>query len=96
MNGKHDCYLFIVIFSLNLAERGGFARSSGREPPLLNVEICLRAASNTIQIFIPKKFAFNKLAERGGFEPPISCDIHAFQACALGHYATSPRREFRT
>ena len=34
------------------------------------------------------------LAERGGFEPPISCDIHAFQACALGHYATSPNNRW--
>ena len=30
------------------------------------------------------------MAERGGFEPPIPYGIHAFQACALGHYATSP------
>jgi hypothetical protein len=25
------------------------------------------------------------LAEDGGFEPPKSCPLHAFQACALGH-----------
>ena len=30
------------------------------------------------------------LAERGGFEPPRSCPLRAFQARALGHYATSP------
>lgn len=28
--------------------------------------------------------------ERGRFELPIPCGIHAFQACALGLYATSP------
>ncbi len=31
------------------------------------------------------------VAERGGFEPPIPCGIRAFQARALGRYATSPR-----
>ena len=30
------------------------------------------------------------MAEREGFEPSIPCGMHAFQACALGHYATSP------
>ena len=30
------------------------------------------------------------MAERQGFEPWIPFGIHAFQACALGHYAISP------
>lgn len=29
-------------------------------------------------------------AEGAGFEPAIPCGTHAFQACALGHYATLP------
>ena len=32
------------------------------------------------------------VAERAGFEPAIPSGIHAFQACALSHYATSPNR----
>lgn len=32
------------------------------------------------------------LAEREGFEPSIPCGMHAFQACALDHYAISPHR----
>ncbi len=31
-----------------------------------------------------------KFAERGGFEPPLPCGKHAFQACAFNHSATSP------
>jgi hypothetical protein len=30
------------------------------------------------------------MAENKRFELLISCDIHAFQACALDHYANSP------
>jgi hypothetical protein len=30
-------------------------------------------------------------AEDEGFEPSIGFPIHAFQACALGHYANPPR-----
>ena len=30
------------------------------------------------------------MAEREGFEPSIGCPIHAFQACAFVHSATSP------
>ncbi len=30
------------------------------------------------------------MAERERFELSIPCGMHAFQACALGHYATSP------
>ena len=32
-----------------------------------------------------------KLAERGGFEPPIPCGIHAFEARAFDHSAISPK-----
>ena len=35
---------------------------------------------------VREKFYF---AETKGFEPPIHCCIHAFQACALSHSATS-------
>lgn len=31
------------------------------------------------------------VAERAGFELAIPCGMLAFQASALGHYATSPR-----
>ena len=31
------------------------------------------------------------MAERERFELSVPCDTHAFQACALDHYATSPR-----
>ena len=39
-----------------------------------------------------KRYSLNCifLAEREGFEPSIGFPIHAFQACALSHYATSP------
>ena len=32
---------------------------------------------------------FYYFAERKGFEPSIRCRIHAFQACAFDHSATS-------
>ena len=36
-----------------------------------------------------------RLAERGGFEPPVGFKpTHAFQACALNHSAISPSRRF--
>ena len=35
-------------------------------------------------------------AERKGFEPSIRCRIHAFQACALSHSATSLKDTFRS
>ena len=34
--------------------------------------------------------AAEKVAERGGFEPPLAFTNHAFQACALNHSAISP------
>jgi IS5 family transposase len=34
----------------------------------------------------------NILADGGGFEPPIPCGIHAFQASAIDHSATHPTR----
>jgi hypothetical protein len=38
--------------------------------------------------------ARTKLAERGGFEPPVGYKpTHAFQACALNHSAISPSLE---
>ena len=35
------------------------------------------------------------MAEDAGFEPAIGFPIHAFQACALGHYANPPRGSIR-
>ena len=32
------------------------------------------------------------MAERRGFEPPIPCGIHAFQACTLDLSDTSPQQ----
>ena len=34
--------------------------------------------------------SFLNMAVRGGFEPPIRCRIHAFQACSFSHSDTSP------
>ncbi|CRH34193.1 hypothetical protein BN1183_BA_00720 [Pantoea ananatis] len=31
------------------------------------------------------------VAVRGGFEPPIRCRIHTFQACSFSHSDTSPQ-----
>ena len=36
--------------------------------------------------------ALVRLAEDAGFEPARGCPLHAFQACALGHYANPPPR----
>ncbi len=33
---------------------------------------------------------FLNMAVRGGFEPPIRCRIHTFQACSFSHSDTSP------
>ena len=30
-------------------------------------------------------------AERGGFEPPVSCPTHEFQSCTFNHSVTSPQ-----
>ena len=35
-------------------------------------------------------FTAFKSAEGEGFEPSVPCDTHAFQACALDHYANPP------
>ena len=35
-------------------------------------------------------FKVGNLAERQGFEPWVPFGTHAFQACALDRYATSP------
>ena len=32
----------------------------------------------------------SNMAVRGGFEPPIRCRIHTFQACSFSHSDTSP------
>ncbi len=34
--------------------------------------------------------SFSNMAVRGGFEPPIRCRIHTFQACSFSHSDTSP------
>ena len=34
--------------------------------------------------------SFLNMAVRGGFEPPIRCRIHTFQACSFSHSDTSP------
>lgn len=35
-------------------------------------------------------FKIHLKTEGGRFELPKPCGLHAFQACALGHYATLP------
>ena len=34
------------------------------------------------------------VADGGGFEPPLPCGKHAFQACAIDHSATHPKSRF--
>ncbi len=48
----------------------------------------IRTVSTTICkiVFWRKKL----IAENEGFEPPICCHIHAFQACSLNHSDNSP------
>ena len=35
------------------------------------------------------------VADGGGFEPPLPCGKHAFQACAIDHSATHPSADFQ-
>ena len=40
----------------------------------------------------PDCYCGSAMAEDAGFEPARGCPLHAFQACALGHYANPPPR----
>jgi hypothetical protein len=59
------------------------AADGGIAPPALS-ESALRASNDIRLHFVA--------ADGGGFEPPIPCGIHAFQACAIDHSATHPSR----
>src|SRR5437879_7537011 len=70
------------------------AESEGFEPPIpLRVLLISNqvpsAARPALRIFARR--SSTALAERVGFEPTIRCRIHAFQACAFGLSATSPK-----
>src|SRR5207302_4682230 len=74
--------------------RNQLAESEGFEPPIpLRVLLISNqvpsAARPALRIFARR--SSTALAERVGFEPTIRCRIHAFQACAFGLSATSPK-----
>ncbi len=46
--------------------------------------------SCNLKLTVSRKFFNTILAEGVGFEPTVPFGTHAFQACALGHYATLP------
>ncbi len=50
-------------------------------PPAENIK---KKACTCVQALI------SNMAVRGGFEPPIRCRIHTFQACSFSHSDTSP------
>ena len=90
--------------SSNLAVRGGFtrcARPSGGLAAMQNGIAVLsppgRGFSSPSQENMQKKSPEISLdsslnvAVRGGFEPPIRCRIHTFQACSFSHSDTSPQ-----
>ncbi len=54
----------------------------GPPPPLGRIE--KKRARTFVQALI------SNMAVRGGFEPPIRCRIHTFQACSFSHSDTSP------
>ncbi len=54
----------------------------GSHPPLWRIE--KKRARTFVQALI------SNMAVRGGFEPPIRCRIHTFQACSFSHSDTSP------
>ncbi len=92
--------------SLNMAVRGGltrFARPAGS--PLTAFVVCPTGcascrtpvgASHPPGVHYAKKSSHFRtssslnMAVRGGFEPPIRCRIHTFQACSFNHSDTSP------
>ncbi len=92
--------------SLNMAVRGGltrFARPAGS--PLTAFVVCPTGcascrtpvgASHPPGVHYAKKSSHFRtssslnMAVRGGFEPPIRCRIHTFQACSFSHSDTSP------
>ena len=90
--------------SLNMAVRGGltrFARPAGS--PLTAFVVCPTGcascrtpvgASHPPGVHYAKKSSHFRtssslnMAVRGGFEPPIRCRIHTFQACSFSHSDT--------
>ena len=55
----------------------------------MKFQILLKSNSFVQRLKYAKAFRLADIAERKGFEPSIRCRIHAFQACALSHSATS-------
>ena len=62
-----------------MAESGRFELPK----PVKVYSLSKRAHSTTMRTY---------MAEGKGFEPLIPCGIHAFQACALDHYANLPKQ----
>ncbi len=97
---------FVVCPTVNMAVRGGltrFARPAGS--PLTAFVVCPTGcascrtpvgASHPPGVHYAKKSSHFRtssslnMAVRGGFEPPIRCRIHTFQACSFSHSDTSP------
>jgi hypothetical protein len=69
-------------------ERRNRLESSARESPSF--------ARSPLLVAVPSEAPQERrMAERGGFEPPIPCGIRAFQARAFDHSATSPGKQGR-
>ncbi len=51
-------------------------------------EFCLNGKTSQPVGF--ESYLHVSMAESRGFEPLKPCSLHAFQACALDHYANSP------
>ena len=84
---------------LSIAERKGLLRDPKvgelQNNKIASLLFSLKSllANKFTQCLLIEKTPFGVLlsiAERKGFEPPIHCCIHAFQACALSHSATFP------
>ena len=102
---KKSPYLRTSSFS-NMAVRGGltrFARPAGVMACGHSVQRAAPVVEPRSGILIPpcvcnmrkkspylRTSSFSNMAVRGGFEPPIRCRIHTFQACSFSHSDTSP------
>ena len=90
--------------SLNMAVRGGLTRCArpsgvmacGHSVPLAAPVVEPRRGFSSPWLETNEKGPYlrtglsQNMAVRGGFEPPIRCRIHTFQACSFSHSDTSP------
>ena len=84
----------LVLEVLELASRLVPARQSGAavQVKLRSSLLILACQMMAILKLLPRKLSTQNenLADNEGFEPSKGYPLHAFQACALGHYANSP------